>query len=268
MPSRAHLCWSCPSTAELRRSIAPPEHTAQERLFAVPLPELPAPPPVLGAEEVREELALVVLRGLLDGSEVFLATDGSEKEDVAAWAVFVPHAGCRFSGPCEGQDQSAFRAELEAFRAVLAPLTALVPQAGLPSGARLCIVSDCTSAIEVATTGKASAPLLARELHGFVRALAPHLVVDFQWVPSHDKVRANFMPHPRVPEGALRDWNAQADAAANAARAAAARRCLRPDWHRLRREALRWETEALDLLVAAGDAYEVHVTALKACLAS
>ncbi|CAE7265239.1 unnamed protein product [Symbiodinium sp. CCMP2592] len=236
MPSRAHLCWSCPSTVALRRSIAPPVHTAQERLFAVPLPELPAPPPVLGAEEVREELASVVLRGLLDGSEVFLATDGSEKDD--------------------------------AFRAVLAPLAKLVPQANLSPGARLCIVSDCQSAIEVATTGRASCPLLARELHGFVCALAPHLAVDFQWVPSHDKVRTAFKPHPRVPEGALRDWNAQADAAANAARAAASRRCHRPHWHRQRRDALRWETEALTLLVAAGDAYEEHVTALKARLAS
>ena len=268
MPSRAHLCWSCPSTAALRRSIAPPVHSAQERLFAIPLPELPAPPPVLGAEEVREELASVVLLGLLDGSEVFVATDGSEKDDVAAWVVVVPQADCCFSGPCEGQDQSAFRAELEAFRAVLAPLATLAPQARLPPGARLCIVSDCQSAIEVATTGRASSPLLARELHGFVCALAPHLVVDFQWVPSHDKVKTAFKPDPRVPEGALRDWNGQADVAANAARAAAARRCHRPQWHRPRRDALRWESEALTVLVAAGDAYEEHVNALKARLAS
>ena len=87
-PSRPQLCWKCPGTSAAREGIRLPQNCAEERMFAIPLPELPGPPAALQYEDPVPELAQLLRTAFAEGDTAYIATDGSEKDDVAAWALF------------------------------------------------------------------------------------------------------------------------------------------------------------------------------------
>ena len=145
LPSRSHLVWACEATTQFRTGVASPKHRAEERLFAAVVPELPGPPAVLDPVDVYEDIAAMLDGMLLAEGSVTIAVDGSTCCSLAAWAV--ASADHSFALGVAGEDQSSFRAEIEAILAVL-------------RGLRLCsgsgvinMVCDCQSAIKVALGG-------------------------------------------------------------------------------------------------------------------
>ena len=82
-PSRPHLVWSCTHTASLGQGIALPTDRAAERLFARQVPQQPPAPVALDLDGFLEELTEELLP-LLTHSTLFVATDGSSKQDVGA----------------------------------------------------------------------------------------------------------------------------------------------------------------------------------------
>ncbi|CAE7766887.1 unnamed protein product [Symbiodinium sp. CCMP2592] len=123
LPSRPHLAWACSATAQYRENVPLPVNRAEERLFSRVVPELPRPPDVLDPMDVYEDIA-AVLDGLLQSeSSLTVAVDGSTCCSLAAWAV--SFADRSFSLGVQGEDQSSFRAEIEALWALLRGLREL-----------------------------------------------------------------------------------------------------------------------------------------------
>ncbi|CAE7631163.1 LINE-1 retrotransposable element ORF2 protein [Symbiodinium microadriaticum] len=101
LPSRPHLCWTCPATAHVRQSIEAPSDRARERLFAVPLPEMPGPPCHVLDDDAVTPLVGQLEEALSQHTEVFAATDGSECDDIAAWAVVLPQVAASGVAACK-----------------------------------------------------------------------------------------------------------------------------------------------------------------------
>ena len=149
------------------------------------------------------ELAQLLRTAFAEGDTAYIATDGSEKDDVAAWALFLPAGGHRVARQCLGQDQTAFRAEAEAIRTCLLAVQCLAAEGVTFRGKTLCLVSDCQAAISLVTTGEASCLLLARELLQLKRDADRLLRICLQWVPSHGKQSPDFQGPVRHLRGLL-----------------------------------------------------------------
>ena len=115
LPSRPHLLWWCSSTAHLRPRCALPTNRAEERMLCKVVPELPLAPCVVGEDEVLENLAAELERQWGTQAVVYVGTDGSCVQDVAAWSVAVQD-GPVFSSGVVGEDQAPYRAEVEGIR--------------------------------------------------------------------------------------------------------------------------------------------------------
>ena len=77
LPSRPHLLWNCPSTRDLVAGLRPPANRLQERLLAC-----------LGPDHlILESLVEALEVKLAPGVPVFVATNNSLVDTVAAWAV-------------------------------------------------------------------------------------------------------------------------------------------------------------------------------------
>ena len=97
-PSRPHLVWNCPVTADLRCDIIPPQNRVEERLFARCISEMPAPPPVPD-NQVFNSLCESILCIGQQTSVVHIATDGSSKHNVGAWSIVLQGNTHGFAGP-------------------------------------------------------------------------------------------------------------------------------------------------------------------------
>eukprot|EP00435_Cladocopium_sp_Y103_P014019 s2909_g3.t1 len=264
-PSRPHLLWNCPSTADLRALCESPLDRAAERLLARVLPEFPPPPSWSDADERRQHSKMVqaVTRSFSTARDVlFFATDGSSTDDVAAWAVHVPAASCTISGGIKGEDQTALRAELEALHHVLlALLEAGATQRALCATKEVVILCDCQTAIDVVVLCKhGGLPLFAKHLHSLFDELQHVFAnVSVSWVPAHDRVKESWIPHPVAGDANSRAWNHLADVAARAHAAARARNSLRQRWHASARAAMRWETEVIVMASRVALRYEAFL---------
>ena len=111
-PSRPHLLWNCERTSDLIADVAAPTSRLEERLLACGVPEVPPPPIVLDYDDMIDNIAEAFEEKFAAGKVVFVATDGSVVDTVAAWAVAFEDDRV-FSINIGGEDQSPFRAEVE-----------------------------------------------------------------------------------------------------------------------------------------------------------
>ncbi|CAE7822240.1 unnamed protein product, partial [Symbiodinium necroappetens] len=135
-----------------------PVNRAEERLFAVVIPELPHAPIAEALEVARSRVVreLVAAVGLHPAS-LLCATDGSAKEDVAGWAVAVEGAGAH-AGILAGEDHDSFLAETFGLLVLFQALAEVADGVTLPPVKVLC---DCKSALrlcEVEYNGEWSPP--------------------------------------------------------------------------------------------------------------
>ncbi|CAE7363201.1 Pol, partial [Symbiodinium sp. CCMP2592] len=144
-PSRAHLLWVCPSTADLRSGLDGPKHRGEERLLAKHLDEPPLPPPAVDAEGLIDEAAEAIQTELQESTSIAIATDGSAKDGVAAHAVVVNACAKAFAGGNSCEDQSSFRAEL---CALLLALKAVAAAASRGARGSITIAVDCSAALQ------------------------------------------------------------------------------------------------------------------------
>ncbi|CAJ1407527.1 unnamed protein product [Effrenium voratum] len=258
-PSRPHLVWCCPAFQESRIDVPSPVNRAEERLFARAVNELPRPPEDTAVHGVKAELLQAIAELVQTSDNLFLATDGSAKNHVASWGIFVPCSDRAFAAGVEGEDQSAFRAELEAIRAALAAVFAASSQ-GIVMCRHLTIVSDCTAAIWVASGFEGDViEMRARRFFELRRSLrAVGIGVDFKWVPSHGKIVRGWAPHPRATEAQLRAWNHAADRAANGCMQRLLAGSARLRWATNRKEAKTWELAAIRAAARISAGYRAH----------
>eukprot|EP00438_Fugacium_kawagutii_P013015 Skav219675 [mRNA] locus=scaffold3149:185132:187369:- [translate_table: standard] len=252
LPSRPHLLWNCPSTQDLRQQIAPPSHRAEERLLAKVLPERPGPVQSLCAEPPDPHVALLeALRVVLNADDpiVACATDGSSKHFTAAWSVFVSGVGIHVAAGLPGEDQSSFRAEVEALLQLCAALEQTA-QFGLElQSKQVFICSDCENALAI-TNGRfgEAFPLLARRLFSSISRLREIFGrVTLFWVPSHDKVKPGWKFPSVLLEQDIRAWNAAADKAARECVEARLALSSSSEWYRSLNDARNWEVAVVQM---------------------
>ena len=236
-PSRAHLAWACEKTAVCRHEVPLPRERAQERLFAAPIEAYPPAPPAVDLEGFEQDVADHLEAFFKDDAELFLASDGSAKEGVGAFAIVTAEAS--FGTGDASEDQSAFRNEALALLYITRALQRLP---GDRRG-RVHVLCDCQAALQgVARPGMSALPCIFEEIATNLRNLQSRgIAVSLTWVPAHGRKR-----HWRPPDGIsaelCRDLNDKADAAANCARENRAAHSRRALWHQAFGEATAWET--------------------------
>ena len=226
-PSRPHLLWTCAATAHLRNGIRMPQDKAEERLFAVAVDEMPASP---DASRLDFDHLTHVLRQqcLALSPHLFVATDGSVHANVAAFGIHIPGADLSFQAGVPGEDQSAFRAEVEGLHTALLALYDAVCSSFHPSRIRIVIVCDCQSAIALAEGNVGQTPILARRVQTTLARLREMTAsTELFWIPSHGKIKRSWIPHCGASEFQLRAWNAKADAVASSCTIPCPRFCKR-----------------------------------------
>jgi hypothetical protein len=244
LPSRAHLLWNCTGTADLMQGVAWPTDRIGERLTAAVVDEVPAPPPVLDPGDAVAELGDLLAEVLTVQEVLFVATDGSSTDGVAAWAAHVAGVDKTVAAGVPGEDQTPYRAEVEALRAVLVAAELAVAGGIAVATKKLVLVGDCQAALQGARTGGGTCSVLLRELRASgQRLMRGGLELDFAWVPSHGKVLRAWCPHPQASEVQMRAWNAKADWAAGQCAARRRNGSARQTCLRARRRAEEWEAE-------------------------
>ncbi|CAE7516923.1 unnamed protein product [Symbiodinium natans] len=250
-PSRPHLLWQCSATEHLRPRCEAPKNRVEERMLARVVPELPAPPCVIGDDEVLEAITVDIEKLLRDKGTVTVGTDGSVVSEVAAWAVAIHGGGTHASGVI-GEDQSPYRAEVEGIRRLL-----LAASSCTGSG-RLVIISDCKSAIDTAF-GRGQATLLVAEVEALLAAVCGlGIEVTLHWVPSHGKLAPTRWRPPPGGELLARFLNDAADRAAKAHAGLRARRSAREACLAARAGAAEWETQAITGLAKIAEFYDLQ----------
>ena len=245
-PSRPHLVWVCPHTAEAREGVQPPADRGEERLFAKAIPPRPAPPGGV-PEGLQLQLADCVERKLREDSCLFIATDGSAIDEVAAFAVVVPDCPPFVSG-LDTEAQTAYRAEVDAATFTL-EAAALATSRLVGLRAYIVIVIDCQAAITTLKGGGKS-PNLARRAHDALCRLRALAEVEVFWIPAHDKIKSGWVPHRLASEGWLCGLNDAADKAARAEASRLLRGSQLQRWLRLREDAVKWEAAAIKAAAA------------------
>ncbi|CAJ1388131.1 unnamed protein product [Effrenium voratum] len=250
-PSRPHLVWTCPATASAREGVPLPSNRAEERLFTKVLPEQPAAP--RDPRPLAFEQLVHAFRTRLEEqpSHFFVATDGSEIDEVAAFAIATP--GCpTFVSAVTGEDQTAYRAEVEAgVLALQAAADAARLCAGAASRVSFVFVLDCQAAIKTLKGGGSCKLLARRAFDAFQRLCALTLSVELFWVPSHGKVSGEWAPHPVASEAMLRGLNEDADEAARWKARLLLRGSARQEWARAKLAATQWEVKAVNAVAGA-----------------
>ena len=111
-----------------------------------------------------------------------MATDASPKDQGSAYSIISPGVdfATAFASPWE--DQSAFRAEVDALHLILAAAVALLPN---KARGNITVICDCKSAIALAGGGGTSVSVLSHRLRRLQRQAAQaDLHVEFFWVPA------------------------------------------------------------------------------------
>ena len=264
-PSRPHLSWTCASTAPFREGCTPPVDRAQERLLARALPQLPVAPLTLDEDDFLQEVAMRITGTWqeLESQPLYLATDGSSKHEVGAWAIVVHEEAHSYAMGDGAEDQSPFRMEVRAICATLSALERATADASALHGSQgrcVYIVSDCKAAISALSgyDGFDLRLLLDAGRRDLQLVRCRGFRVEFTWVPSHDK-RQHWCPPAPHDAGRLRALNRAADLAAGACMARRCQGSLRQRWHQLAAETRRWEEQAIALTAKAAEMYHAFL---------
>ena len=244
LPSRPHLVWSCPAFQLQRAQVTPPQNCVEERLFAKVVHERPRPPRLAPNADIPLFPGLYGFH-FSDFDRIFVATDGSEQAGVAAMSVVFPQLPVTLSQGIDTEDQTPFRAEVEAIILALDLIFKVVLLEHIPRCRNFVIVSDCEGAIDLVQRGSYSCPVLARRATHLLEDLERmHMSIEFCWVPSHGKLSKNFRGHLHATEAQLRAWNDMADIAAKNAMKRRLNHSLRSTWYDHRCQAIDWECSA------------------------
>ena len=213
-------------------------------MLARSVPETPKPPIVVDYQDYIEDVAAAIDEKLSASpdSVLFIATDGSVVDTVAAWSLAFEDEQC-FAQGIEAEDQTPHRAELEG---LLALLRALDHCRG--SGV-LHVICDCKAALQVADGGGLER-LMAGSFTALRGRLCGRLDVRFWWCPSHGKIAPSRWQCPPCGEVRARRLNALADGAARRQAGRRAAGSLRQRCATLRKAAAEWERAALTALRA------------------
>ncbi|CAE7777915.1 unnamed protein product, partial [Symbiodinium sp. CCMP2456] len=183
-PSRPHLLWGCAHFPQCSAAVGAPRDRIQERLLGCAVPEWPAPPPVIDTSEVVEDLAEALRTAWVpERPWLHVATDGSCHAEVASFSVVLDQ-GTEVAAGVEGEDQSAYKAELSAL-ALLVRAALCLEVVGT-----LWVVVDCKSLLD-AVAGRGSLSALVSQITAGLAVLnARGLLLKLEWVPSHGKPAA------------------------------------------------------------------------------
>ena len=256
-PSRPHLTWNCPRTAEHRHGLRGPTNRVEERLFGAPVPEYPAAPDGNQVPEMVQAMRTHFCLALTqDTDNLLVATDGSHQHGVGACAVATESAPGTFSAGDDAEDQSPFRFEMVALNALLQAL----PRGQLYHKSTVTILVDCQSALDsVQCPDNSKLKCLAEQSASLLQALRrDYEAVRLVWVPSHDK-RLDWQPPFGLDDRRCRDLNNKADRAANQRRDSRAQAASRVAWHRRLDEAERWEVAAISAAAASSALLYEHL---------
>lgn len=261
-PSRPHLTWACQAFDSHRTAGMMPANCVEERLFARLVTERPQPPV---ARQLADLDRLVIDSGhTIPSLEFFfLATDGSEQDGVAAWGLFIPQLDISVAQGLSTEDQTAFRAEVDAISAALTFCIKAANLGMIPRKKTIVIISDCQAAIDLAQQGSLSCPLLACFVHRLINDLKHFgMLVQFCWVPSHGKQSDKFVSHVATTPDELRSWNAKADDLAKAAMKRRHQHSMRANWARQIQAAVEWECSAIHLSASIAKRYADYIAPL------
>ena len=174
------------TTSRLRHGFRMPTHRTEECLFATQVPEFPPSPSEVGLASLQQSVAQALQKTLSNakGSPVLVATDGSSKHSVSAFALVIQASPnpVKFAAAHQGGDQSSFQAECQA---LLALASAVVRAAEGGSQGRIIVLCDCQAATLHATTTPESGglPVLADAIQGHLRRAAQSgLHCEICWV--------------------------------------------------------------------------------------
>lgn len=257
-PSRPHIVWQCSATQHLREDLEMPADRVQERLFGFPISEYPASPPGFPLDEFYEEVADSLVKAFSRKKTVWIATDGSSKDDIGAAAIIgedFEHA----SG--DGlEDQTAFRYEL---MAVLWLLRALWRHGSACQG-DLHALCDCQAVhMALANPHRARLGAAAGEAADLLTRLRLRgLRVTLHWVPSHGTHR-HWSPPEGIDDLQARAMNAKADETANACRHRRHQGSARVKWYLDLQRATSWERKAILAAARASELLSFHIQDLR-----
>ena len=253
-PSRPHLVWNCPQTEVLRGGIQAPGNRAQERLFAAPLGQYPAPPEPTDYSFFLNALSQHLDKLASSGEDIIVATDGSSDKGVGACAV-----ACNrevFAMGDGREDQTPFKYEM---LAILVLLRAIC-QISIPETCKIFILSDCQAALlAIQHPWNCSLPAWAHEAASRCRQLrcaGSHL--SFQWVPSHGKQPA-WAPDIPLEATYCRFLNGKADEAANQCRRTRTSGSQHHMWYEQRDIAAQWESDVIHIAAASAKLLQQHI---------
>ncbi|CAE7494111.1 unnamed protein product [Symbiodinium sp. CCMP2592] len=230
-----HLMWNCEATSDLVSHLRAPGHRLEERLLAHAVPEFPLAPVVVDYEDMLDSIAETLDKRLVEDRPLFVATDGSLVDSVAAWGLALD-GETSFSLNLGGEDQSAHRAEVDGLLAVALAL-GRCQQRGTVH-----ILADCQSALAVVDGGGQTPLLAARALAAFA-ALRGRIDVQKWWVPSHGKPAPPRWRCPPCGEMLARALNAHADRAAKSCATRCSAGSGRQACVRAREVAFEWEKQ-------------------------
>ena len=263
-PSRPHMTWACASTADLRRDHPLPETRAEERLFARPTPLKPKAPAATDLSTFQNSLDAAVrdaLRIQDCGTRdwVYIATDGSSRASVGAFAVVVGNPSCVFPRGTAEEDQTPYRQEVMGLHAALDSLNRVWQPGCQP---RVFLVTDCKAAL-TAIEGPTCNPYSLGLMLQAVRDIRQDLVgrgcqISLLWVPSHGK-HPRWRPAPEHDSCELRALNHAADVAAGDCMQARLTGSLRERWHAQCAATLEWELNTIRMAAACAERLHRHV---------
>ncbi|CAE7883770.1 unnamed protein product [Symbiodinium necroappetens] len=244
-PSRPHLLWGCECTEACRAGLRLPVHRAEERLLATTTPEYPQAPLGVDHEELFSDLVDAMVVQMRERMVLYVGSDGSEADEVGAFAVGLHPGDYVCSGGHGHEDQCAFKQEMLAFD-LGARATAAAAECSEWSG-RAIFVLDCQSALTavLGNGDKSVYPVIVNSVRGALAALRRLGVqLSFVWVPSHGKRPLWEAPLGMCTE-TLRMLNARVDREAAACRQRRGQGSLREAWCRRREAADQWEYSAI-----------------------
>ncbi|CAE7262781.1 unnamed protein product, partial [Symbiodinium sp. KB8] len=209
---------------------------SEERLLAHEVPEIPLAPVALDYDDIVDCLAEALDQRLGNGAPVYVATDGSLVDMVAAWGVALD-GEASYALNLSGEDQSAYRAEVEGLLVVARALNRC------RCHGRVHILADCQSALTT-VAGGGSNLLLSRRACAAFDALQGKIEVCKWWVPSHGKPADSKWRCPPCGEMVSRALNAHADRAARRCAGRVSAGSDRQRCARAREAAFDWEKQA------------------------
>ncbi|CAE7272427.1 Pol [Symbiodinium microadriaticum] len=191
-----------------------------------------------------------------DGNPVILATDGSSKHSVSAFACVIQAypAPARIAAAHGAEDQTSFQAECFALHAVA---TAVSCVASRGRRGQIMILCDCRAAIQhaVAVPESLALPLLAASLQSSLsHASQQGLYCELHWVPSHGKMSSWKAP-PGLDDVVCRELNAIADREAGILMERRRLESARSQWFRSVEDARQWATTAIRISAEASAQY-------------